>query len=103
MVALLRRLGPMTTRELAEEMGYADFRACHNLIRKNRVAVHIVRWWVKVGTPGRPEPVWGAGKGKDATKPPPATRKTLNARYRIKRKAALRHIPFPAWLTCSPS
>lgn len=99
MLALLQALGPMTTRQIAEEMGYADFRTCHHLIRKNRDALHITKWFLKVGSPGQPEPVWAAGRGRDATKPAPASRQTVNARYRRKRKASLRHIPYPAWLT----
>lgn len=98
MLALLGALGPMTTRQIAEEMGYADFRTCHHLIRKNRDALRIAKWLPKVGSPGQPEPVWQAGKGKDAPKPSPATTRVINARYRHKRKASLRHIPYPAWL-----
>lgn len=97
--------GPLTTRELAKEMGYSDFRTCHHLIRKNRDAVHICEWLPKVGVPGLPEPVWKAGKGRDKPRPKPAGKAACSQRWREKHRAlvnakqrAARGSTTPVWL-----
>lgn len=85
--------GPMTMREIAEELG-ADIDALRGFIgsiRQKKPGVIYIHSWRRDTDGGRlyPRALWAAGSHKDARRPQKLGRSEYNRRAREKRKACI--------------
>lgn len=86
--AILRELAmPCTVRDLSEATGI-DVRSLHRILGLMRAAnVARVSGWVRVSNGYAP--AWQLGRGRDAVKPAPLSRKVINARAWAARRERL--------------
>jgi hypothetical protein len=86
-IELLRKY-ELTSPQLAARLGIGKKTARHHVLNLRRAnLVRIVRW-EKSGK--QTVPVYGAGCGKDAPKPPPQPRLLVRLRYNEKNRAVVR-------------
>lgn len=95
-LTVLKEVGPMTSRELGEHMGWARSyaRSAVAHCRKNTEKLIYIKQWVRSEEYGTLylRPVYAAGSESDAKKPKPLGRNTYNQRHRAKKRKQLASI-----------
>lgn len=85
---LLRDHGPLTRREIAEELGDAETKALAGLMQRNRGTLLHISGYRRDSDGGRlyPRALYKYGPGVDAKRPRPLTQAEYNKRARSKCK-----------------
>lgn len=85
---LLRDHGPMTWREIAEEIGNGEIKYLGGVMQRYRGKLVHICGYRRDNDGGRmyPRAIYKYGPGVDAKRPPPLTRAEYNKRFRSKIK-----------------